>query len=178
MKVREYLENHWIKNKIWTHDKWPKHQLRLKMCAAFLEGKKFIDVGCCLGHSTHYMKKFFPGEWSGLEFWEEAVIKAQKLFSDITFYYSSDFNLLPICGKFDGVVCSETMEHVEYDKELLKSLINITKKVLVMTTPNLYINDPGHLRVYTEESLAELFKGFNYTIHSIGTFFYIVIKNE
>lgn len=176
MEAKDYLKNHWIENKIWTHLKWPKHQVRLRTCVSYLEGEKFIDIGCGLGHSTHHMKNFLPGNWSGLEFMPEATEKAKELFPEITFYYSKDFNFLSVCGQFDGVVCSEVIEHVEHDRELIEGLMNITKKVLVITTPNKRINDPGHLRVYTEEILSKLFIGYNFDIINKGTFFYVVVR--
>jgi len=178
MKAKDYLESHWIKNKIWTHLEWPKHQARFRACASYLEGKRFIDIGCGLGHSTNILKKFLPGDWSGLEFMESAIKKAKELFPDITFYYSKDFNFLPVCGAFDSAVCSEVIEHVENDKDLVSGLIEITKKILVITTPNKRINDPGHLRVYTEESLSKLFDGYNFKIIKDDIFFYVIlIKN-
>lgn len=176
MEAKDYLEQHWMKNKIWTHLGWPKHQDRFRTCVSYLEGKRFIDVGCGLGHSTNILKKFLPGDWSGFEFMQEATNKAKELFPNITFYYSPDFNFLPICGKFDGVICSEVIEHVENDQALIKGLIEITKKVLVITTPNKRVSDPGHLRVYTEESLSKLFDGYNFEIVRDGIFFYGIIR--
>ena len=73
MTAEEYLVNHWIKNKIWTHLKWPKHQARFKECAERCEGKTFCDVGCGLGHSTFYLRKFHPGDWTGIEFFKTAI---------------------------------------------------------------------------------------------------------
>lgn len=178
MRAKDYLENHWIKNKIWTHLEWPKHQNRLKTCASYLEGKSFIDIGCGLGHSTHHMKKFLPGNWSGLEFMQEVIKEAEKLFPEITFYYAKDFNFLPVCGQFDGVVCSEVIEHVKNDKGLIKSLLEITKRVLIITTPCVKVDDPGHLRLYNEKTLEKLFNGLNFKINKIYPFFYIVIRNE
>lgn len=176
MKAKEYIESHWIKNEIWTHLELPKHQARLFHCASFLEGRKYIDIGCALGHSTDIMKRFLPGDWSGLEFTQAAVEQARRLFPGITFYYAKDFNLLPICGKFDSVVCSEVIEHVEDDKALVKGLIEITGKKLVITTPNVSVNDPGHLRVYTEEMLAKLFAGYDFKIIKEGIFFYLIMR--
>ncbi|GAG65804.1 unnamed protein product [marine sediment metagenome] len=176
MKAKDYLEKHWIKNKIWTHLEQPKHQDRLRKCTPYLEGRSFIDIGCALGHSTNILKKFLPGNWSGLEFMQGAVKEAEKLFPDITFYYAKDFNFLPVCGQFDSVICSEVIEHVEDDKALINGLIDITKNVLVITTPNKRVNDPGHLRVYTEEVLSKLLNGYNFEIIKDGLFFYGVIK--
>lgn len=176
MEAKDYLESHWIKNKIWTHLEWPKHQDRFRACVSYLEGERFIDIGCALGHSTNILKKFLPGNWSGLEFMQEAVDRAKELFPDISFYYSKDFNFLPTCGQFDGVVCSEVIEHVENDKALIEGLVNITKKTLVITTPNKRVNDPGHLRVYTEETLSELFDSHAFEIIRDGLFFYIILR--
>jgi len=176
MEAKDYLVQHWIKNKIWTHLEWPKHQDRFRTCTSYLEGERFIDIGCGLGHSTNILKKFLPGDWSGLEFMQEAVKEAERLFPDIIFYYAKDFNFLPVCGAFDSVVCSEVIEHVENDKDLVSGLIEITKKILVITTPNKRINDPGHLRVYTEESLSKLFDGYNFEIVRDGIFFYGILK--
>lgn len=178
MKAKEYLENHWIKNKIWTHLEWPKHQNRLRMCTSYLEGEKFIDVGCGLGHSTYHMKKFLSGNWSGMEFWKGAVVQAKKLFPEIKFYYSEDFNFLPVCGKHDGVVCSEVLEHVEEDRELIEGLLSITKDTLVITTPSHAVNDPGHVRLYNEAMLADLFRGTQFNIHRDKPFFYIIVKQK
>jgi len=178
MRAKDYLKNHWIKNEMWTHLEWPKHQNRLRACASYLEGERFIDVGCALGHSTDIMKKFMPGNWSGLEFMQEAVEKAKELFPDITFYYSKDFDFLPVCGQFDGVVCSEVIEHVEHDKELIKGLIDITDKILVITTPSIKVNDPGHLRVYTEKTLSKLFNGYDFGIIKKDTFFYGIVRKQ
>lgn len=178
MKAREYLKEHWIKNKIWTHLEWERHQRRLRICASHLEGEKFIDIGCGLGHSTNIMKGFLPGDWAGLEFWVEAAKQSKKLFPEIEFYYSEDFNFIPICGEFDSVVCSEVIEHVEEDQVLVDGLMKITKNVLVITTPNRKIDDPGHLRLYTEESFARLFNGLDFLIVRDGIFFYAIIRKK
>ncbi len=178
MEAKEYLETHWIRKKIWTHLGWPKHQRRFQLCAKFLEGSDFIDIGCGIGHSTYHMSQWKEGNWSGMEFWEEAVMQARELFPKFKFYYSENFNFLPICGKHDGVVCSEVIEHVEDDQEqnLINGLIDITKNVLVITTPNIRVNDPGHLRIYTEETLSKLFNGHDHEIIEEDKFFYAIIR--
>jgi len=178
MKAKDYIEKHWIKNKIWTHLELPKHQIRLKPCASYLEGEKFIDIGCALGHSTNILKKFCPGAWSGLEFWQKAIPQATRLFPKIHFYYSNDFNLLPICGQQDGVVCSEVIEHVEDDQALADGLISITKKTLVLSTPCIKVDDPGHLRLYTAATLGKLFEGQDFKIIKTPRFFYVVLRRQ
>lgn len=182
MKASEYLESHWNPNTIWTHLEWPKHQARLKRCTDFLEGDTFCDVGCAVGHSTNIMRKFKPGKWSGIEFHEETVIKASAMFPDISFYYCDEntYNIKGDLGlTFDSVVCSEVIEHVKRDKLFIANLLRITGKTLVMTTPCKKVNDPGHVRLYTEESLKavlDYLKVKNYQIIKEFPFFYIVVN--
>jgi 2-polyprenyl-3-methyl-5-hydroxy-6-metoxy-1,4-benzoquinol methylase len=187
MEAKDYLQNHWIKNKIWTHLLWAKHQQRFERCASFLEGEDFIDVGCGLGHSTFHLSHFKVGHWSGMEFFRPAVLRARKIFPEFKHYFARNFDLIKSTKKrFDSVVCSEVIEHVEEDQELFEGLLSITEKVLVITTPNVRVSDPGHLRIYTAKSLMSLFlnsrkKCFDFTIVprvqiiSEGKFFYMVI---
>lgn len=175
MNAETYMK-HWQKNKVWRHLKSPRHQQRFKIIGSYLEGETFIDVGCAYGHSTMHLRKFKNGEWSGLDFSHTAVDKAKELFKDIVFYYAEDFNFHPICGSFDGVICSEVFEHVEDDRGLLEGLLEITNRILVITTPSIRVSDPGHLRLYSEGILEKLFNGLDYEINRIHPFFYIVIK--
>lgn len=176
MKANDYIINHWERKKIWKNNQRPHHRKRLNMIAQLIKGNKFLDVGCCFGHSTNDLKRLHPGDWSGLDFSEYAVKKAIHLFPKLTFYYAKDFQLLPICGKFDGVVCSEVLEHVERDRDLIKGLLEITKNILILTTPHRFVNDPGHIRVYDEAMLANLLKGTYFKIQKDGLFFYVVMR--
>jgi len=190
MKASEYLTGHWNKNSIWTHLEWPKHQTRFKLIADYLIGKTFCDVGCGLGHSTDILKRFKPGKWSGVEFYQPNVDEGIKLFEKIDFYYcdESTLDIHSACGKrFDSVVCSEVIEHVERPVLLVMELLRITKKRLVITTPCVYVNDPGHLRIYTKEMIESIMKKCKVSSYDImkkikvngkEVFWYVVIDNE
>ena len=110
MNANEYIE-HWDKNRIWEHLKWPRHQQRFKTIASYLYGKTFADVGCAFGHSTFYLKRFRSGEWTGIDFVEKAIEKAGAKFQGIDFRYLENIDALKFCSQFDGVVCSEVIEH-------------------------------------------------------------------
>ena len=177
MNADTYLKHHTTKQ-IWKHYGWPRHQFRFKFCSDKLKGKTFIDVGCLFGHSTDILSKLCLGIWSGIDFTEVAIIRARKLFPNIVFYYSQNFNLLPICGMYDSVVCSEVLEHVSNDKALVDGVMQITKQIAVFSTPCKKVNDPGHLRVYTKESLQELFSAYDYVIEKQAVFFFITVRNK
>ena len=179
MDAKDYLLGHWMKNEIWTHLELPKHQARLRRCAETVRGgESFLDVGCGLGHSTAIMRGFVPGRWAGLEFFPGVLPEARAFFPDIKFYAAEDFNLLPVCGKWDGVVCSEVIEHVPDDAGLLRGLLEITNKTLVLSTPARYVNDPGHLRLYTHEMLDALLEGLDAKVLVCGRFFYITVRKD
>ena len=185
MNAEEYLTTHWIKHKVWRNLTREKHQERFRTICSFLEGKTFIDVGCACGHSTDYMSAIVSGIWIGIDFSEQAILKAKGFFPQYKFYYADIFDLVLETGQsqFDSVVCSEMIEHVKDDQLLLDELLSITKKVLVITTPNRQVGDPGHLRLYTANDLLRLFNNrrsykqgrIKVQIISHGNFFYLVI---
>ena len=177
MNASDYLEKHWEKNAIWTHLLGVVHQERLKWCADRVVGNAFADVGCANGHSTSILKGFHSGEWTGVDFWVPAIDKAIQLFPDIKFIPLSSISDLKDIGKYDSVICSEVIEHVEDDQELVNMLNLMTNKMLVITTPCINIVDPGHLRLYTEDSLRKLFKDIGEpVIIKHGRFFFLCLQ--
>ena len=176
MTAEEYLTTHWIKNKIYTHNRASHHVKRFAYCAKVLTGSKFIDIGCACGHSTAALKKLRGGDWSGLDFFESVIETARKDFPGITFYYSPDNNYKELVGEYDSVVCSEVIEHVPDDRVFVDKVIGIAKEVVIFTTPHKNVGDPGHVRVYSAKALQELFDGYDYSIERDETFFYILVK--
>jgi 2-polyprenyl-3-methyl-5-hydroxy-6-metoxy-1,4-benzoquinol methylase len=176
MNADKYMDEHWIKNKIWTHLDWERHKLRLKLCALHLgdQGRRFIDVGCACGHSTAQLKRYRPGDWTGADFSHKGIELARKFFPGITFFFLHGFGELTQLGLFDGVVCSEVIEHVEDDAGLAEALMAITSCSLVVTTPTRSISDPGHLRLYNEKRLDGLFSGIPHEIKRYEPFFYLI----
>ena len=181
MEAIEYFKTHWLRKKIWTHLTAEKHQLRLQTCANLVKGRTYLDVGCACGHSTMIMKGFNPGEWSGHDFHEDIAIEAKKFFPKMDFHYSNGYDILKeIDLKFDSVVCSEVMEHVKEHQKLIDGLMAITKKRLILTTPSVHVNDPGHLRIYDQEMIVKLFANHNVklTIRNKARFWYIIADRK
>lgn len=178
MNAQEYIK-HWEGQKVWNRLSMPKHMNRLTRCAeAVRGGKTFIDVGCAFGHSTAIMRDLSPGLWLGVDFCQEAIEKARLYFADLPFLYVTPEELAEHTP-FDGVVCSEVIEHVEDDKAFVHMLWKITGKRLVVSTPCVEVGDPGHLRLYTEEMLRELFKDVpGAKIERTRRFFYITATRE
>lgn len=182
MTAEEYIYEHWVPNKVWTHLEWPKHQKRLKICAEQMKGYDFADIGCACGHSTEIMNHYKKGSWTGIDGSVTAIKKATEWFPDKSFHYVDGFNYRGAIGrKFDSVVCSEVIEHIKNEKALLMGLLNVANFNIVITTPNKKVSDPGHCKVYDHDSILKLLNDCNvkkFKIRSIDTFWYIVIDNE
>jgi 2-polyprenyl-3-methyl-5-hydroxy-6-metoxy-1,4-benzoquinol methylase len=182
VEADEYTVQHWVEKKIWTHLDWKMHRNRLEKIASFLEGEmsQFLDVGCALGHATARLRELCGGTWTGIDTSVAAVKKAAELFPDIEFHFSGPGlagDYIDV-GRFDGVVCSEVIEHVPDDQALANYLVRSTKSVLVVTTPARDIKDPGHLRLYTEGGLKELFNGQDIMVERDRHFFYLILKGD
>lgn len=181
MNATEYLNGHWIKKKIWRHLASPIHQRRFDMIASFLPegGKTFADVGCGCGHSTRELaNRKRRGRWTGIDFGTKAIAAAKRRFPELLFEYAETIEGLgESIGRFDGIVCSEVIEHVEDDATFVASLLNMTRETLVVTTPARKVADPGHIRQYSAEQLAELFSAAPHEIQREGPFFYVICRN-
>jgi len=176
----QYIQQHWLRKKVWRNLESPKHLRRFAICVEVMEGETFADVGCALGHSTAKMAALLGGEsaWTGIDFSAAAINGGRPLFKALSFIHAPDPTALATCGPFDSVVCSEVLEHVENDREIVDALYAIARKVVVLTTPCIRVNDPGHLRVYTEEELQTLCAGKNATIENLHPFWRVVLRHD
>lgn len=176
MNATEYMV-HWSTKKVWNNLLSAKHQARLRRCAELTFGGEVVDVGCAYGHSTDHMAHFRPAKWAGMDFDEGAVGEARKLFPQYEFFFSGDYDMFAATSgrTFDSVVCSEVIEHVPEDALFIQGLVKLARRRIVVTTPNVRVKDPGHLRCHTTESLNKLFAGHRFRILSEGRFFYVVI---
>ena len=179
MNAPEYLEL-WEKGQAWKGLRSKRHQARLRRCAeAVAGGQTFADVGCAFGHSTAILRGFCPGLWTGIDFGARAVSRAAELFPDIRFVYRREIDDLPALGRFDGVVCSEVIEHVEDPGALVAALWGMTGRRLVVTTPARKVISAGHLRTYTEEALYKLFWApLGARIERDDHFFYVTAERD
>ena len=175
MNASEYLEQHWNKKQVWRNLHTPKHQERLSRCVRPLVGQSFVDVGCAAGHSTSIMAGFKPGAWTGIDFHKPTIEMARVNFPEIPFIYLD--KVYELSGfVFDSVVCSEVIEHAEDPHELAACLWHMTNNVLVVTTPCVKVDDPGHLRLFDEAMIADVFQGIPYTVERAPRFFYVIAR--
>jgi len=178
MTADEYLMGHWREKRIWEHNSTrPHHLRRFAFIAKNLEGQRFLDCGCAFGHSTAQLENMYPGSWEGADFSEAGIAEARRTFPAIPFHYAADWSALPTLGRFDSIVLSEVLEHVPDDRGLVTTLMTMTPR-LIVTTPCRNVGDPGHVRLYTRETLAQLFDGYTHTLDQDDTFFLTVVTHH
>lgn len=161
MNAETYMRD-WIAKDKPANLERPKHRHRFATIASLLPLGLglYADVGCACGHSTEALRALVPGRWIGIDFSESAIAAAVGSFP------YCDWRLLTSLAELgrddgprpEGVVCSEVLEHVDDDAGLVAELVATTGHTLVLTTPCIPVDDPGHLRLYTREALEALFE--------------------
>jgi len=130
---------------------------RFSRIASLCRGK-VLDIGCCFGILADY----FFGDYTGLDFSEEALKKAKAVrredakfslrdCSDLT-----DFDF----SSYDSIVITEFLEHFVNDEKILDPIFAHAKPGtrLIITCPNgPRIPDPSHLRTLTIPELRKRF---------------------
>jgi predicted TPR repeat methyltransferase len=112
--------------------------------------KRILDLGCGPGQFAQYLSAAWPEvKYIGLDFSTVAVAKArqrcpQHLFEqrDLTVTNLDD---LP---SFDTVVCTEVLEHIENDREVLAALPE--GSAIAASVPN--FDAFGHIRFFRDEA--------------------------
>ncbi|WP_432820895.1 class I SAM-dependent methyltransferase [Trichloromonas sp.] len=118
-----------------------------------------LDVGCALGDGFMFLQTHCPDvtHLSGSDFSEYAIDKCRNKpclkFVDFFIHNIED----SFTGKYDNVICLQTLEHVSDPVLALQNLIAATNQVLIVATP--YKNrrpDENHLWVFDEEDFVDL----------------------
>lgn len=176
LTAEEYIVNHWIPRKVWNNLESHKHQERFRQLCEFLEGDSYCDVGCACGHSVAHMARIHPGDWHGVDFSRTAIDMAKSEFPQFGFHYVEDPADMTSAGKFDSVICSEVIEHAEDPKLLLAALVEIANKVVILSTPCVKVNDPGHIRLYDREMVEDLLAPYPHSVVQTPRFWYLVVE--
>jgi SAM-dependent methyltransferase len=141
-----------------------------------------LDVGCASGYFT-FCAAEIGNQSVGIDVDERGNRKARNIAQALGFY-KTDFILLDIrildrfaegLGKFDQIICLETIEHIREDRKLLKDLSHLLKPGgrLFLTAPFKFhkrvrgetlseVEDGRHVRWgYTHDDLRSMFRECN-----------------
>ena len=109
------------------------------LCNALPKGAKVLDVGCGNGVISRYLGSI-GFHVVGIDISEKTIetAKAQTTLPNVTFLKLSAEELVASGEKYDAVICSEVLEHLENPGTLLSVLYtSLTEKgKLIVTVPN------------------------------------------
>lgn len=99
--------------------------------------QNLLDVGCGEGFlAEHIMKKRPEIKITGLDISQQALKKAKKRVSSVTFKKASILKLPFSDNSFDIVLCLEVLEHLKDPLEAIKELSRVTKECCILSVPN------------------------------------------
>ncbi|MCX7046818.1 MAG: class I SAM-dependent methyltransferase, partial [Candidatus Sumerlaeota bacterium] len=117
----------------------PGHAVRMARTARILrllareEFKDFLDVGAGEAYTADLVRQWFEVPVAACDLSLEGCRRGRELLGVPTF--SCDAARLPLPdAAFDCVLCSETLEHLEFPFVALEELLRVTRKVLMLTT--------------------------------------------
>ena len=98
-----------------------------------------LDVGCGLGDGIRYLKTICPHitQFYGMDASPEAIKtnRNNKKMRDVIFYQHNIEGTFT--KKFDHIICSQVIEHLNDPLSAIDNLIEATNINLIISTPNL-----------------------------------------
>jgi 2-polyprenyl-3-methyl-5-hydroxy-6-metoxy-1,4-benzoquinol methylase len=131
-----------------------------------------LDVGCGPGVLLHDIQNQFPNAGIfGLDFSSYVITTAMNNLPNGNFFVL-DITREVLPRKFDVVICSEVLEHIEDDETAICHLEKMTEHYLLISTPqgsmrNFEKSGVGHVRNYSKEELISKLESNNFNIRNI-----------
>ncbi|MBI5048530.1 MAG: class I SAM-dependent methyltransferase [Deltaproteobacteria bacterium] len=191
-------------NKLWTED-WYDME-RFNPTARHLETiiigllrriypvQNLLDIGCGIGVNLKRIHKHFPDiQLTGSDLSEDILNLARDYVKEADIeYFCLDLGKDKLDRKFDVVLCSQVLEHIEDDETAFKNMALMCRKYVIITVPGGAYNSTsklvGHYRHYTKDALVKMVKscGFNilyarewgFPFHSLYKFMLDMLPTE
>ncbi len=112
------------------------------------EAESVADVGCGEGFLTNWLIKHYPTVYA-VDVKDDNRMNLKVLIGDLT-----EPETFPV--KADVVIASEVLEHVRWWKDALQTLLEASKRKLIITIPyGTSYYDPGHVNFWDDETVKE-----------------------
>jgi len=169
----------------------PIYSLRRSLILGLLPDRgdslHFLDVGCGTGDYAralvergHYVDAIDISQSAV----EQTLNRIPERLRSQFHAQVGDFSLLGDQSRYDGIVCSEVMEHVQEDEALLRRLRSLLLPhgsliLSVPADPFLWSQDDvfsGHVRRYTREELVGKLERAGFMVEQIWSYGYPILR--
>lgn len=134
-----------------------------------------LEAGCGEGEVTNFLHYQIPGSITAFDVSEKVINQAKEHYQncDVTFKVGSIYEI-PVNEKYDLVVCSEVLEHLENPELALEQLKKAGKEYIICSVPREPIwrilnmlrgkywkdlgNTPGHINHWSKRSFITFLK--------------------
>jgi ubiquinone/menaquinone biosynthesis C-methylase UbiE len=140
------------------------------------------DFGCGTGDAFPIYSKYFPkARLFGVDFSKDAISACQNKYSSLGTFQCDSFENVPLC---DILICSNVIEHIENDIEVITELKKKCKILYIIVPFNEVPLSNEHLRTYSDKSfnvftpnrvIVYLCKGWSK--YGFDLFFNVYFKN-
>jgi len=129
------------------------------------EAKRVLDVGCGPGQTAELLGEVGVTDYVGLDFSPARVEQAKRTCPQYDFHEVDVFETDYVSGgEYDIVVCTEFLEHVERDLDLVKAIP--AGKFCIFSVPS--FTSAGHVRFF--ESAAQVIDRYGPDFEDITIF--------
>jgi SAM-dependent methyltransferase len=140
----------------------PFHRRRLILkTARSLEFTSVLDVGCGNGTLLSELEKKSLLQLVGIDLSEFVIKENGKRFSRFRFH-ALDVSKRALEEKFDLVICSEVLEHIDNIAAALANLRQMCRRYLIITVPTGRVfpidQKMGHVRHFSSEDIRNYLK--------------------
>jgi ubiquinone/menaquinone biosynthesis C-methylase UbiE len=148
-----------------------------------------LDFGCAEGDAFSVYREFFPkAKFIGVDLSQNAIETAKGKYGNFVDFYQGDDLFLKESGlRVDVLICSNVFEHLSNYEDILRNLLHISKKVIIVTPYNEYL-DPRdvaneHVNTFTLSSFKDfkhrhiIFLCQGWSEFGFNLFFHVFFKN-
>ncbi len=145
---------------------------------------KILEAGCGEGEVTHFINSVYPKAFiEAFDISEKVINNIASKSSNITFYIGDIYTMQiyknledarTLSDRYDIVVCSEVLEHLEKPETAIQKLKEMSNKYILISVPNEPIwrilnmargkywpnlgNTPGHIQHWNKSSFCKMLK--------------------
>jgi SAM-dependent methyltransferase len=160
-QVGEEKDARWYSEKFRANSHKPEHFTQFKYYFLFASlvtrlapggDESVLDIGCGPGHMAGLLRDVGVSRYCGFDFSEARIEYARATYPECEFHVADIFKTdLFQTVDYDTVICTEVLEHIERDREVLSKIKSGTR--FLGSVPS--YDSAAHVRYFTNKSDVE-----------------------